>query len=127
MRAVAAHISFGALLAFTAVSAVCAAEPNSRASLRAAVEDLRNSFANRYPKGDEFLRRMDFGIYDSDEFKRATSWVKENCKEGREYNAPDRQRTRAQKDQDWEKVVKMAMIARDLMNGNPRLAELGFP
>ena len=42
-------------------------------------------------------------------------WVKENCKEGREYNKPDHQRTCEQKDQDWEKVVKMAMIARDLM------------
>src|SRR6266487_3970255 len=75
----------------------------------------------------EFLRRIDFGVYDSGEFQRAMPWVRENCKEGREYNAPDHQRTRQQKDQDWEKVVKMAMIARDLMNGNPRLAELGFP
>ncbi|HEX5808013.1 MAG TPA: L-fucose isomerase, partial [Anaerolineales bacterium] len=75
----------------------------------------------------EFLRRIDFGIYDSEEFERAMPWVKENCPEGREYNTPDHQRTRAQKDQDWEKVVKMTMIARDLMAGNPRLAELGFP
>ena len=75
----------------------------------------------------EFLRRIDFGIYDPEEFERAMPWVKENCKEGREYNAADHQRTRAQKDQDWEKVVKMTMIARDLMAGNPRLAELGFP
>jgi L-fucose isomerase len=75
----------------------------------------------------EFLRRLELGIYDTDEYKRAMPWVKENCKEGREYNAPEKQRTRAQKDADWEKVVKMAMIARDLMNGNPRLADLGFP
>jgi L-fucose isomerase len=75
----------------------------------------------------EFLRRIDLGIYDSEEFQRAMPWVKENCKEGREYNAPDHQRTREQKDQDWEKVVKMAMIARDLMSGNPRLSGHGFP
>ena len=56
----------------------------------------------------EFLRRIEFGIYDPEEFKRAMPWVKENCKEGREYNPPEKQRTRAQKDQDWEKVVKMA-------------------
>jgi L-fucose/D-arabinose isomerase len=74
----------------------------------------------------EFLRRIDFGIYDPLEFQHAMAWVKENCKEGREYNPPSHQRKRAQKDQDWEKVVKMTMIARDLMNGNPRLAELGF-
>jgi L-fucose isomerase len=74
----------------------------------------------------EFLRRMDEGIYDSEEFDRALSWVQANCKEGPDHNPPDRQRSRAQKDEDWATVVKMTMIARDMMNGNPRLAELGF-
>jgi L-fucose isomerase len=74
----------------------------------------------------EFLRRMEEGIYDPDEFNRALTWVKSNCKEGREYNAPAKQRSRAQKDSDWETVVKMALIARDVMSGNPRLAEMGF-
>ncbi len=74
----------------------------------------------------EFVRRMDEGIYDPDEFARALRWVKANCKEGRDYNAADQQRSRAQKDADWETVVKMAIIARDLMIGNPRLAELGY-
>jgi L-fucose isomerase len=74
----------------------------------------------------EFIRRIDEGIYDPDEYERALAWVKENCTEGREYNAPAAQRTREQKDADWEFVVKMAMIARDLMVGNPRLAEIGY-
>ncbi len=74
----------------------------------------------------EFLRRMDQCIYDPAEFDRAFAWVKQNCKEGREYNPTEKQRTREQKDRDWETVVKMTMIARDLMSGNPRLAELGF-
>jgi len=74
----------------------------------------------------EFTRRIDEGIYDPVEFEKALAWTKEYCKEGREYNAPDKQRTRQQKDQDWETVVKMAMIGRDLMTGNPRLAELGY-
>jgi L-fucose isomerase len=74
----------------------------------------------------EFLRRMDECIYDPEEFHRALAWVKENCKEGREYNPPEKQRSRAQKDHDWETVIKMTMIARDVMSGNPRLAELGF-
>jgi L-fucose isomerase len=74
----------------------------------------------------EFLRRMDECIYDPEEFKRALAWVKKNCKEGREYNPPEKQRSRKQKDEDWETVIKMAMIARDVMHGNPRLAELGF-
>jgi len=74
----------------------------------------------------EFVRRMDEGIYDPDEFTRALAWTRANCKEGREYNPPEKQRSREQKDRDWETVVKMAMIARDLMVGNPRLAELGY-
>ena len=74
----------------------------------------------------EFLRRMDGRIYDPEEFKRAQAWVKSNCKEGKEYNPPEKQRTRAQKDDDWETIVKMAMVARDVMGGNPRLAELGY-
>ncbi|NOZ27016.1 MAG: L-fucose isomerase [Chloroflexi bacterium] len=74
----------------------------------------------------EFVRRLEEGIYDPEEFERAIRWVRENCKEGRDYNPPDKQRTREQKDQDWETVVKMAMIARDLMVGNPRLADLGY-
>jgi L-fucose isomerase len=74
----------------------------------------------------EFLRRMDEGIYDADEFKRALAWVKSNCKEGQDHNPPAKQRSREQKDSDWETVVKMALIARDVMSGNPRLAELGF-
>ncbi|MBL7200888.1 MAG: L-fucose isomerase [Anaerolineae bacterium] len=74
----------------------------------------------------EFVRRIHEEIYDPEEYARALAWTKENCTEGREYNTPEGQRSRGQKDQDWEFVVKMAMIARDLMIGNPRLAELGF-
>jgi L-fucose isomerase len=74
----------------------------------------------------EFVRRIDEEIYDKEEYAQALAWVKENCREGRDHNPPDVQRSRAQKDQDWEFVVKMVLIARDLMVGNPRLAELGY-
>jgi len=74
----------------------------------------------------EFVRRIDEGIYDQEEFTRALKWVKANCKEGRDHNLLAVQHTREQKDKEWETVVKMAMIARDLMVGNPRLAELGY-
>jgi len=74
----------------------------------------------------EFLRRMDKGIFDPAEFKKALKWVKENCKEGKDYNSPQTTRSRAQLDSEWEKSVKMALIARDLMVGNPKLAEMGF-
>lgn len=74
----------------------------------------------------EFVRRMDRTIYDQDEFEQALTWVKENCPEGKDYNPPDKQRSRVEKDEDWATSVKMALIARDLMIGNPKLAELGF-
>lgn len=74
----------------------------------------------------EFTGRMQNGIYDPEEFERALAWVRQNCPEGADRNAPDNQRTRAQKDEDWATCVKMALIARDLMVGNPKLAEMGF-
>ena len=74
----------------------------------------------------EFTGRMQRGIYDPVEYEKALGWVKANCQEGKDWNPPAKQRSRAQKDEDWETSVKMALIARDLMVGNPRLAELGF-
>jgi L-fucose isomerase len=74
----------------------------------------------------EFVRRMDENIFDPEEYTLAQAWVKKYCVEGRDHNSPEKQRSRAQKDHDWETVVKMALIARDLMIGNPRLAQLGF-
>ena len=74
----------------------------------------------------EFIRRLNEGIFDPLEFEKAIKWVKANCQEGQDVNPADQQRSREQKDKDWEASVKMAMIARDLMVGNPRLAEIGF-
>ncbi|MEX1031074.1 MAG: L-fucose isomerase [Paenibacillaceae bacterium] len=81
---------------------------------------------NEYIDMTEFARRIDKGIYDPEEYKKAFAWVKANCIEGPDNNAPEAQTSREQKDKDWETVVKMTMIARDLMIGNPKLAELGF-
>lgn len=81
---------------------------------------------NEYVDMSEFIRRIDEGIYDPDEFSRALQWVKNYCKEGPDDNSADTQRSKKQKEKDWEFVVKMTLIARDLMVGNPKLAELGF-
>ena len=35
-------------------------------------------------------------------------------------------KTRVEKDEDWEFIVKMTLIVRDLMSGNNKLKELGF-
>lgn len=74
----------------------------------------------------EILRRMDQGIYDPEEFKEALAWVKEHCKEGCDPNPAERAHTREQKDREWEFVVKMTMIIRDVMLGNEKLDALGF-
>jgi L-fucose isomerase len=74
----------------------------------------------------ELTRRMDEGIYDPDELARGLAWTRANCVEGADPNAPGLQRTRDQKDRDWETVVKMTIITRDLLVGNPRLAQLDF-
>jgi L-fucose isomerase len=74
----------------------------------------------------ELTRRMDEEIYDPDEFERALAWTKASCREGEDRNPPEQQRSRDQKDEDWRTVVKMALIARDLLVGNPRLDELGY-
>jgi len=74
----------------------------------------------------EFSRRLEEGIYDPEEFKKALKWTKEKCNEGKDHNPPKLQRSREQKDQDWETVVKMTMIGRDLMVGNPGLEAIGF-
>ena len=81
---------------------------------------------NEYVDMSEFVRRMDEKIYDEQEYERALAWVKKNCIEGEDTNAKEKQHSRKQKDAEWEIVVKMTLIARDLMIGNPRLAELGF-
>ena len=74
----------------------------------------------------EIERRIAEGIYDKDEYARALAWTKKWCKEGKDYNPKALQKSRAAKDADWEYVVKMAIILRDMMVGNPRLAEMGF-
>ena len=74
----------------------------------------------------EFIRRIERGIYDKVEFAKALKWVKAHCKEGKDWNSSAKKRSRKQLDSEWETSVKMALIARDLMVGNPKLAKLGF-
>lgn len=74
----------------------------------------------------ELVRRIEEEIYDRQEFERALQWVRRWCREGEDPNPPNRQASRERKDWEWETCVKMALIVRDLMVGNPRLAELGF-
>lgn len=74
----------------------------------------------------EILRRIEFGIYDKEEFEKAHNWTKQNCNEGNDRNKEELQHTREQKDKEWEFVVKMTIIIRDIMLGNKRLDSLGY-
>jgi L-fucose isomerase len=80
----------------------------------------------------EILRRMKLEIYDHEEYERALAWTKANCKEGLDKNAGKKLADIVSKskvvppDKDWEFVVKMTIICRDVMLGNPKLDELGW-
>jgi L-fucose isomerase len=75
----------------------------------------------------EIIRRMTEGIYDKAEFEKALAWAKANCKQGEDtINRADLVRDKAASDKDWEFIVKMTLIVRDLMIGNPKLKEMGF-
>jgi len=83
---------------------------------------------NEYVDMSEISRRVQLGIFDPEEFKKAMDWTEKNCKsqEGTDFNDADKQKSRAKLDEEWEFVVKMTIIIRDLMIGNPKLRELGF-
>ena len=71
----------------------------------------------------EVLRRIEEEIYDLEEYKRALEWTRRYCREGFDKNPEYAQKSREQKEKDWEFVVKTMCIIKDLMNGNPKLPE----
>jgi L-fucose isomerase len=81
-----------------------------------------------YVDCSEILRRVQQEIYDKEEYEKALAWTKKNCavNELPDHNPEAIRRTREQKDQDWEFVVKMTLIMRDLMIGNEKLNTIGF-
>jgi L-fucose isomerase len=83
---------------------------------------------NEYVDMSELVRRFDEKIYSDSEFKRALEWVNANCKnhEGPDNNPPAEQHSRKRKDEVWKTCVKMTMIVRDLMVGNPDLRRKGL-
>jgi L-fucose isomerase len=82
---------------------------------------------NEYVDMTEILRRIEEEIYCKDEYEKAMAWTTKYCKpnEGTDFNET-KQKSREGKDADWEFVVKMTIIIRDLMTGNPKLKAMGF-
>ncbi len=81
-----------------------------------------------YVDSSELIRRIEKEIYDKDEFIKATAWVDKNCKPNElpDHNPDHLKRDQKHKDADWEYVIKMTMIMRDLMVGNRKLETMGF-
>ena len=79
---------------------------------------------NEYVDMSEFNRRLNEEIYNKAEFKKALEWTKKYCREGKDTN--EKPKSEKEKEKQWETVVKMTLIARDLMVGNPKLKEPGF-
>ncbi|MCQ2399843.1 MAG: L-fucose isomerase, partial [Clostridia bacterium] len=80
----------------------------------------------------EILRRMEEGIYNEEEYKKALAWTKEHCKEGRDDNPEyvdflgEKRRikfNKEEKEKQWEFTVKMYIIIKDLIMGNANLPE----
>lgn len=84
---------------------------------------------NEYCDMAEVIRRVNEGIYDKDEFAKAMAWTEKHCKknQGTDNNSPAKQFNKEQFEAIWEYVVKMTLIIRDMMIGNPKLREMGFP
>jgi L-fucose isomerase len=77
----------------------------------------------------EILRRIEFGIYDKDEYEKELKWIKTYCKEGEDLNETLWGRghlTREEKDKQWELTAKMTLIIRDIMIGNDKLNSIGY-
>lgn len=75
----------------------------------------------------EIERRVAHGIYDKAEYEKALAWRETYCPEGMDPNeGTPFQHSRADKDAEWERVVKQTLIIRDIMIGNPKLAEMGY-
>jgi L-fucose isomerase len=81
---------------------------------------------NEYVDMSEIQRRLEEKIYSEAEYRRALAWTKEFCAEGPDNNPPEQQHSRAHKDRVWETCVKMTLIMRDLMVGNPDLRRKGL-
>src|SRR5690606_40816055 len=76
-------------------------------------------------------RRYPLALHDAlpiyqDEFRQALAWTRQYCREGEDFNRKEKVKSREEKDNDWEFVVKMTMIIRDLMVGNAKLKAMGY-
>jgi L-fucose isomerase len=110
--------------AYLAIGSVCMGIAGSMVNAQLLQEyfGMRTEFVD----SSEVLRRIEKGIFDKNEFDKAKAWVTKYCKEGEDYNRVEKRFTREKLDQDWDFVIKMTMIIRDLMQGNDHLKTIGY-
>ena len=86
---------------------------------------LESYFGMRVESVDEveIIRRMSEGIYNEEEYQKALKWAKEKCNIGFDKNPEFVKNSDEVKEEQFEFVVKMAVIIKDLMNGNANLPE----
>ena len=90
---------------------------------------LQNYFGMRAEWVDmtEVLRRIEKGIYDAEEYEKARAWVEANITQGEEiYNKEENRHSDEQYKKDWEYSIKLAIVIKDIMHGNPLLAKMGY-
>ena len=86
---------------------------------------LESYFGMRVESVDEveIIRRMTEGIYDEAEYQKALAWAKEKCQIGFDKNPDFVKKSDEIKEEQFEFVVKMAVIIQEMMNGCKTLPE----
>ena len=86
---------------------------------------LESYFGMRVESVDEveIIRRMTEGIYDEAEYQKALAWAKEKCQIGFDKNPDFVKKSDEVKEEQFEFVVKMAVIIQEMMNGCKTLPE----
>ncbi|MDD6264764.1 MAG: L-fucose isomerase [Clostridia bacterium] len=74
----------------------------------------------------EIIRRVEKDIYDHEEYEKELAWIKANCKKGLETNLPEKRNTPEEDEKEWEFIAKMTLIIKDILLGNPKLAEMDW-
>jgi len=81
---------------------------------------------NEYVDSSEVLRRIQQNIFDQKEYQKALEWTRKYCREGEDFNRSEKVKSREEKDKDWEFVIKMTLVIRDLMIRNDALVKIGY-
>ncbi|MBV7391235.1 L-fucose isomerase [Enterococcus alishanensis] len=80
----------------------------------------------------EILRRIELEIFDPNEYKVIREWIDTKCQEGIDINEGKEfpkiiTKSRYISDNDqWDFIAKQTLIVRDILFGNPKLAQLGW-